>query len=653
MNTVQLTKRQARLFVRDKAKSHSADAASHMLDSVRYTDCTELLLRCRDMYDRLAGTRAQMRRATDYVMGRQWSDYIEDPDSRFSKRQIKEEDYIKRQGKIPLKYNVIKKSAKSIVGLYRNNRPEPTAVAHDRDEQRLGEMMTIALQYAYKTNHVSELNARQLESCFCTGLFARSCYYRWNDERQISDVSIQNENPYNIFFSSDTSDVLMRDISLIGAIRDMSLQDLVSAFAHSETEVRMLAEEYRNISDTDRTSSYYDTFDYKKQRDTDFYTPPSPNLCRVYEVWTKESEECYYCHDTAKGEECYRPLSERAAIDAENERRRNEMVALGYSPDDARLINYRWHIRKYWYVRYLTPTGKCILGGASPFEHGSHPFTIGAFPLLNGEIQSPAEELIDVQRAINRTLTQIDFIRQNGAKGVLMCPVDAVPDNMSYSDFATEYTRSGSVLFYKPKAGVPVPTPIHTSSVAPGDLEVIQLYMRLGDDISGITGALRGEQRNNTAASLYAQEAQNSSNNIADFMGWFNTCVECADNKVMKTIQQYYDDTRYIPIAGRNFSEQSKWYNPDKIRQSEFDLTISESTATPAYRMAIDQTLKEALNGQFIDFKTYLEASPAPFADSILEIVKRNEANGQITPEMAQQIGQITEKRQTADNGQQ
>lgn len=629
MNDKQLTKRSARLF-RKSNINKQVDTATYELNSARYTDCHELLLKCQDMYDRMQLTREKMRRATNYTFGRQWEDKIKDPDSPYSGAMVKEEEYIKRQGKVPLKYNIIRKSEKAIVGLFRNNRQEPVAIARDRDEQKLGEMMTVMMQYTYQINDISELNARLLEYCFCTGLFIRSCYYRYNYERQIADVFVQNENPYKIFFNDTVQDTLMRDLSMIGAIRDMTIKDLISAFATNAEEAKELADEYKTAP-TSHLRGYDDTFSKDKNRVTeDFFTPSNPNLCRVYEVWTKESEECYYCHDTAKGEEEFRPLSDKSAIDAENERRIAEMISLGYSAEDASLINYKWTVRQYWYVRYLTPLGKCIKEGESPFEHGSHPFTIGAYPMMDGEIFSPAEELIDIQRVINRTLSQIDFMRQNGAKNVLMCPIDAVPDNMSPRDFATEYTRNGSVLFYKPNPNGTIPTQLKSQSVQAGDIDIINLYLQLNDQISGISGALKGEQaKSSTPAALYAQEAQNSSNNIADFLGWFNTCIRQSDYKIMEVIAQYTDDKRYIPIAGKNFSEEAKWYTPEKIRQTKFDLTMVESASTPTYRMAQENILFEALKNQFIDFKTFLETSSAPFADNLLEIIKRHEQDAQ------------------------
>ena len=624
-----LNKRTAKLFIE---RNTDKDNTYQVLNSVKFSNNQELLRSYQDMYDRLRPVRARMMRSINYLLGRQWEDRVLDPDGIYTNQTIKEEDYIKRQGKVPLKYNIMNKSKKSIVGLFRQNKSEPVAIAHDRDEQKLGEMMTIAMQYVCDVNDVPELNARLLESAFATGMFVRSCYFRHNPERQMSDVDAQNENPFMIFFNSDVQDHLMRDITTIGAIRDLSLNELISSFAKNEQEAKILIDEYRDV--LSQKVTFLDAFDKNRHgTESDFLVTKDKTKCRVIEAWSKESEKCYYVHDRAKGTEYYSPLTDKGIMDAENQRRKQEMVGLGYSEEDANLIEYEWFVREYWYFRYLTPTGKCISEGESPFEHGSHPFTIGAYPLLNGEIYSPAEELIDIQRGINRRLSQIDFLIQNSAKGVLMCPIDAVPDGMSLTQFAQEYTRNGGVLFYKAKPGVDIPKQITSASVSAGELEVVKLYMQLNDEISGISGALQGQKpSSNTPAARYAQEAQNSSINIEDFIGWFNSRVRASNYKMMQVMQQFYDDKRYIPIVGKTFSEESKWYDPEKIKGSKFDLRISEATSTPAYRMALEETLFKAFESQAIDFKTYLEASAAPFADQLLEIIKRKEkeaaANG-------------------------
>ena len=148
-----LNKRTAKLFIENNTDK---DNTYQVLDSVKFSNNEELLLACQDMYDSLRTTRGKMMRSINYLLGRQWEDRILDPDGLYANQTIKEEDYIRRQGKVPLKYNIMNKSKKSIVGLYRQNKGEPVAIAHDRDEQKLGEMMTIAMQYVCDVNKVSE-----------------------------------------------------------------------------------------------------------------------------------------------------------------------------------------------------------------------------------------------------------------------------------------------------------------------------------------------------------------------------------------------------------------------------------------------------------------------------------------------------------------
>lgn len=620
-----LTKHNAALFI-DKSRRPKGDTVT-ALNTVAYTDCKQLLDECREMYDRLRSFRMQAQRTIDYVYGRQWSDRIQDPESPYFGDTITEENYIKRQGKVPLKYNIMHKSLACVSGLFQQSKREPRAVAHDRDEQKLSEMMTIAMQYAYDVNHIYQINANVLRQAYCTGLFCRSVYWSMNDERQKRDVFVQAENPMKMFWNNNVHDVLLRDITTIGAIRDMTQEELVGTFAHNSADARALMQEYattpRNMT------GQFDTFSREQgTQESDFYTPAT-GLYRVYEVWRKETRRAWYCHDRALGETYYVSTNDEIRnVERINAARKRQMVSLGYDADDANLIEMedKWELQHYWYVRYLTPTGKCILQGESPFEHGSHPFTISGFPMLAGEIHSPGSALIDVQRGVNRILSQIDFIRQNSAKGLMMVPISAIPEGMSMHEFRTQATKVGNMFFYKPdQFGKNIPQVIHSSSVAAGDLEVIKLYMQLNDEISGVSGALRGEDaKSGTAASLYAQQAQNSAVNQVDFLEWFTTALQMADSKMMKVIQQYYDEKTYIPIVGKNYSEEAKWYDPQKIRNSEFDLHVNESVSTPAYRMAMEDTLVKALEMQAIDFESFLEASSAPFADHLLEIVRRN-----------------------------
>ena len=56
--------------------------------------------------------------------------------------------------------------------------------------------------------------------------------------------------------------------------------------------------------------------------------------------------------------------------------------------------------------------------------------------------------------------------------------------------------------------------------------------------------------------------------------------------------------------------------------------------------MALEETLMKALKLGAMDFKTYLEASASPFADSLLEIIKKNERNATEEQQLQLENGQ-------------
>lgn len=54
---------------------------------------------------------------------------------------------------------------------------------------------------------------------------------------------------------------------------------------------------------------------------------------------------------------------------------------------------------------------------------------------------------------------------------------------------------------------------------------------------------------------------------------------------VMQTIQQYYTSARHIDLSGRDYSEEAKYYDPDKVQNAQIDLKITEGTNTPSFQM--------------------------------------------------------------------
>jgi hypothetical protein len=85
-------------------------------------------------------------------------------------------------------------------------------------------------------------------------------------------------------------------------------------------------------------------------------------------------------------------------------------------------------------------------------------------------------------------------------------------------------------------------------------------------------------------------------------------------------MQQFYDTKRVFNIAGKSASRIE--YDPEKIRDVEFDLSIVESTSTPAYRQIANDLLMEIWRSGQISLEQFLQHGDFPFADELLQSLK-------------------------------
>ena len=88
-------------------------------------------------------------------------------------------------------------------------------------------------------------------------------------------------------------------------------------------------------------------------------------------------------------------------------------------------------------------------------------------------------------------------------------------------------------------------------------------------------------------------------------------------------------------------------YDPKKIRDVEFDLSIVESTSTPQYRAIANDMLMQLWQAKAISVEQLLEHGDFPFADNLLQSIKSQREQleqGQVpdglSPELMQQAQQ-------------
>ena len=430
-----------------------------------------------------------------------------------------------------------------------------------------------------------------------------------------------NINPNRIFFNSDVEDPRLTDIRVIGEIHDMTMNDIIMVFAQNKKDEEKIrnwysVDYYRDFIDTGKTLSA-EFLDHM-----DFYITSSANMCRVIEVWLKRGAWKTYVHDWYDGTYKATDFSLKE-VEQMNQERIKAFQQMGIE-EDIPLMEATRKYDQFWYVKFMTPYGHTLFEGETPYDHNSHPYELVLYPFIDGEVWGLVEDIIDQQRYVNRTITIMDFIVSASAKGLLLVHEDTIPAGMNINDFAEEWSKVGGVIKYKGKPGTPPPGQIANQSIPIGLQEMLATQLKLTYDIIGIHAAIQGQApKSGTAASLYAQEAENASINVKDFMETFNYFKRKRDTKIMKMVMQFYQERRNLLVSGTTYSDEARVYDPEQIRDVEFDLTVAQGPDTPVFRQIIEDILTNLLLNQMIDIEMYLEHSTLPFAEKLLDTIRR------------------------------
>ncbi len=595
-----------------RARDYGAPGGARVGSGARRWDVLAEAQGCWMGMDRFRRDRERNKR---YTYGRQWDDEV-----CVDGRMVKESDLIRRQGNVPLKNNLIRRMVRAVLGVYQSQQSEPTCMARDRDEQKYGETMSTVLQCNMQLNRMGKVNARSMEEFLISGMAVHRKWYGWRNDKL--DCWTDYVQPNNFFIDSNMRDFRGWDVSMVGEVHDISYEDLCMSFAKSPADYRWLADTYRLARDSRLLGSLTEEFGFPLNGRFDFLVPSDPTRCRVIEVWRKESKPRWRCHDVNNGD-VYKIETEDYAemVERENAGRLRDALSVGMDAEDVPLIRAEWFVDSYWHYYFLTPTGEVLDEGETPYEHKSHPYVFVAYPFIDGEIHSFVADVIDQQRYVNRLITMYDWIMRASAKGVLLFPEDCLPDDMTMDDVADEWARFNGVIMIKGNNRGQLPQQVANNCTQIGISELLNLQLKFFEDISGVNGALQGKPGySGMSASLYSQQTQNATTSLLDLMNTFSDFVREGAYKDVKNIQQYYDTPRVFNIAGKN--SHLVEYDPRKIRDVEFDLSIIESTATPAYRAMANDFLMEIWKSGQITLEQLLEHGDFPFADNLLQSVK-------------------------------
>ena len=443
-----------------------------------------------------AGLRQSRLRNKRFTYGDQWGDLVRGPQGNV----MTEGEHLAHQGCESITNNMIRKMVKTIVGRFRSQ-----YIKKDN------ETATTILSQISQDNELDELDSRALEEFLISGCCIQRVEIA-NDVGCDEHVRVDNVN-VNRLFVNTMGDTRAWDCELIGQLHDLNIAQLLRRVAGGNPRkaawVRRL---YTDNADS-RLIDFTTQLGADSQLGTDFWHAPD-GKCRAIEVWTLESREVVVCHNRREGTLTVEPAS--------------AMHRLKNRPD----VSTRWDIATVWHCRWFSPMGDLLCEYDSPWRHGGHPFVIKLYPLTDGEVHAVVEDLIDTQKHVNRMISLLDQVMRSSAKGVLLFPETALPDGWTWEDARRCWSSANGLLPYNPRYSEAKPEQVSSNGTNIGAYQMIELQMKLFEEISGVNGALQGKNPSVNSAGVYQLQSENANIALSDVFDTFEAFRRQRDRKV-------------------------------------------------------------------------------------------------------------------------
>jgi hypothetical protein len=584
-------------------------------DTLSVSDNMEKLDSYNQYWQSLSDFRVRFRKNVDYLRGRQLDNYVTND----AGDTVKESEYISDQGKTPFVQNIIAPVLKSIEGLFRQDMGQSIVVSRKPNSAQIEKMMTNALQSVLSTNETKEIDPRTLDYFLLSGLPCQRLGFDFIDHLKRYDVVINYIDPNYIFFNNDIQDIRGTDLRIIGQLHDLIMDDLLVNFAQSSKDKEYLKSLY--LDDKYRTPNY-DNLTKSRVRMLDFYMPNETYKCRVIEIWEKKAVEVIEIHDELDAsEDIWDDTLDNLNIKANA--RYEQYRQAGITEEEIPRIHYKYTIVFKWFYKFMTPWGHILRQGESPYKGGIHPFVLAPYPLISGEVYGLVETLIDIQDQFNRMFTHMDFIMGTSAKNTLVID-EASLNGQNPEDIASDYRRVGGVLVLKLKDGAKPPFELRGAGLDRAVFELVNMYTKLMQDISGVQPALQGQAAGSgVPASRFIAETQNSIINLRPILDFYSSFRRKRDMKALQMILQFYKSKRYLAISGTGTNEE-KIYDPALVKDAinDLDLVIAKGTDSPVFKAVNDEMLKEFTMAQLMPFEMFLKHTDYPFSKPLLEDIQ-------------------------------
>lgn len=445
---------------------------------------SEILDSARQAWNLLSDFRRKRRRCTDFMFGRQWGDRHRLTDGRI----VSEESQWLESGRVPMCNNLIRQLVKSIVGRWRYN--------HEGDE------------------NVRDDDARAFEEFILSGIAAQ----RVDPE----SGAVINVSPARLFFTrcehADGSDA-----ALVGMLHDMAATEVAERFAPDDPR------EFSRLVQQINSAALGSDFDAGRLRQPpcratrlDFDRPDNPGAVRIIEVWQKTYSGRLRIHDTETGRLYLEAYDERTLSRVEEINRERKAA-------DRPLIKHRAEMTASWTGYWLTTDGTLLRRETAR----EHPFVMALYPMVDGEVHSLVEDVIDQQKSVNNLVMLLDSVLRATAKGVVLFPTDQLPRGMSWQDVRRIWSQPGGILPFKRTSKNIMPYQLNTGGTIAGAGELLATQMRLFDEISGTSASSRGSASTAKGAEMMRSELEQANISIYDLLESFEAFINRRELKLL------------------------------------------------------------------------------------------------------------------------
>ncbi len=444
-----------------------------------------------------AGLRQARLRNKRFTYGDQWGDLVRNHDGRV----MTEGEHLASLGCESITNNLIRQLVKTIVGRFRSQ-----YLKQDDNGKEAS-----ALTMTSRINELDELDSRALEEFLISGC----CIQRVDTHHEPGGnehVRVENVN-VNKLIVGPMNDTRSWDCELIGQLHDMNIAQLLRHVANGNPRKAAWVRRLYTDGAESRMADFTTRLGADSQLGTDFWHSHDGKY-RAIEVWTLESREVVVCHNRREGTLTVEPSS--------------ALHRLKNRPD----ITTRWDIATVWHCRWFSPMGDLLCEYDSPWSHGSHPFVIKLYPLTDGEVHAVVEDIIDTQKHVNRLISLLDQVMRTSAKGVLLFPETALPDGWTWEDARRCWSSANGLLPYNPRFSEAKPEQVSANGTNIGAYQMIELQMKLFEEISGVTGALQGKNPTVNSLGLYQMQSENANIALSDVLDTFEAFRRQRDRKI-------------------------------------------------------------------------------------------------------------------------